>query len=66
MALQGERSLILLQKNLVITIPKAWSDFWDLKKGEKVQILYNGILIIVPPKYPQKGKLKKSFIRGFV
>jgi len=43
------RSLIRFGQNgLVITLPKAWADYYQLKPGDKVTVITNGRLIIKP------------------
>lgn len=60
-----KRSLIQLGKNLIITLPCGWTKFWNMSKGEKVQILYESVLIVIPPACPNKEELEKK-IRTFL
>ena len=44
-----ERTLIKFgDGGLVMCIPKAWSDFYKLRAGDKVQVITNGELRIRP------------------
>lgn len=58
MPVKEERSLIKLDKNLVVALPKGWTDYWDMKKGEKVPIFYNNILIVIPKNYSRKEEIE--------
>lgn len=43
------RSLIRFGQNgLVVTLPKAWADYYQLKPGDKVMAVANGRLMIKP------------------
>lgn len=47
--LDEEKSqLIKLGNNLAITIPKSWIDYWELKKDEKLHVLYYSVFVIIP------------------
>jgi AbrB family looped-hinge helix DNA binding protein len=39
------------KNNLIITVPKAWADFYGLKAGDTVEIVVNGVMTV----YPKKG-----------
>jgi len=46
-----KRSLIKFGDNgLVLTIPKAWIDYYQLKPGDKLEVIANGKLTIRPLK----------------
>jgi len=47
--------------SLAVVLPKSWCKFKDLKSGDKVSIIGNGILIILPPgtSDEEKAKVKK-------
>jgi len=48
-----------------ITLPKEWARFWQLKKGKKILMLYDSILVLIPPGLPETGD-KKNQIRQFL
>ena len=54
------RRLMPMGNSLVITLPKVWLNFWQLKKGEKLEIIYDGVLIIIPPNHPKKKEIRKK------
>jgi bifunctional DNA-binding transcriptional regulator/antitoxin component of YhaV-PrlF toxin-antitoxin module len=37
-------------KALVITIPKAWSDYYKIKAGDQLRVVADDVLTIHPPK----------------
>lgn len=48
--------------SLVITLPKPWLNFWQLKKGQKIEIIYNGVLVVLPSNHPKKEELHKKLM----
>lgn len=46
MASLTRRSLIRFGKGIGITLPKGWTDYYDLKPGDKVKVKANSRLII--------------------
>jgi bifunctional DNA-binding transcriptional regulator/antitoxin component of YhaV-PrlF toxin-antitoxin module len=47
----NERSVINLgQGSYVITLPKDWIRYFDIKPGDRLEIISNGELRILPPK----------------
>jgi len=46
--------------SLNVTLPKDWIKFWNLKKGDKTAVLYDGCVIIVPEN--QRKKIKKKLM----
>lgn len=46
MASLTQRSLIRFGKGIAITLPKGWTDYYDLKPGDKVNVKVNSRLII--------------------
>jgi bifunctional DNA-binding transcriptional regulator/antitoxin component of YhaV-PrlF toxin-antitoxin module len=38
---------------LVVTVPKAWAQFYQLKAGDKVEIVANGKLVVRPLRNPK-------------
>ena len=57
-----ERSLMKMGSNLIITLPKGWTDFWGIEKGEKVEVISDGILLVIPPTCPKKAKIKEKLM----
>ena len=44
------RSVIRFGGNaVVITIPKAWADFYGVKPGDRLQVVADDVLVIHPP-----------------
>ena len=44
-----ERSLIPMGNGgLVITIPKSWARYYNLRAGDKVEVVVNGIMKVKP------------------
>jgi len=42
-----KRTLIKFGENgLVLTIPKAWIDYYELKAGDQLEVIANGRLVI--------------------
>jgi len=59
---QTRRSLMEMGSNFVITLPKSWTDFWRLEKGEKVEVISDGILLVIPPTYPKKTEIHERLM----
>ena len=38
------------EKALVITIPKAWSDYYRIKAGDQLLVVADDVLTVHPPK----------------
>ncbi len=61
MATLTYRALIRMgDDGLVITIPKAWARFYQLKPGEKVEMIANGELLVRPLRRQQNDKAKSN------
>ncbi|HDH45388.1 MAG TPA: hypothetical protein ENG66_08440 [Thermococcus sp.] len=43
-----------------ITLPKPWLDFWKMKKKAKISIVYDSILVVIPPGYPDKEGIEEK------
>lgn len=41
--------------NFAITLPKSWTNFFKMKKGEKLEVRYNGVLVVLPPRISKSG-----------
>ena len=54
------RNLIKLDTNLAITLPKNWTTFFNMKKGEQLDIIYDSVLIVFPPRHPKLNELRKK------
>ena len=50
------RKLIKFGDGVVVTIPKAWADYYQLKPGDKVMVTTNGRLVIKPISSEKGGK----------
>ncbi len=37
------------EKALVITIPKAWSDYYKIKAGDQLRVVADDVLTVHPP-----------------
>ena len=48
MATLTYRKLIKFGGGLVVTLPKAWADYYQLKPGDKVTVVANRRLVIKP------------------
>ena len=56
-----ERRVVRLGgRALVITIPKAWSDYYGLKAGDSLRVVANDVLTIHPPKADDAKEQKPS------
>lgn len=56
-----KRRLIKFGDNgLVLTIPKAWVDYYQLKPGDKVEVIANGELTIRPLGAQDNGQAKNN------
>jgi bifunctional DNA-binding transcriptional regulator/antitoxin component of YhaV-PrlF toxin-antitoxin module len=54
-----QRTLIKFGENgLVLTIPKAWIDYYQLKPGDKLEVIANGELTIRPLKKSETIQIK--------
>ena len=62
---KDERCLMPMGNSLVMTLPKAWLNFWQLKKGERVEIVYDGILVVIPSNHPKKEELNRKLMEVF-
>ena len=60
MPVNEKRSLIQLDTNLAISLPKGWTKFWKMTKGEKIQVLYDSILVIIPSTHPKRKEVEKK------
>lgn len=57
MGVKENRSLIRLCNTLVVTLPKGWTEFWGMEKGDKVQTMYNSIFVIIPLAHPRRDEI---------
>ena len=45
----AKRKLIKFgESGLVLTVPKAWARFYDLKPGDRVEVIADGELVVRP------------------
>lgn len=62
------RSLIEIgskKRSAAITLPKGWIKFWKLRVKEKVPLIYDGVLVVIPPSHPDKKDIEGK-IRSFL
>ncbi len=52
-----ERSLFKTGDSLAVTLPKAWTKYFQLKAGDRVEIVVNDELVIRVPKEEEKQKV---------
>ena len=50
MATITHRKLIKFGTGIVVSLPKAWTDFYQLRPGDKVEVITNEKLTIKPKK----------------
>lgn len=48
------------ESGLVLTVPKAWARYYDLKPGDRVEVIANGELVIRPEWSKEQGHGKKE------
>ena len=62
MGIEVERTLVEFgghrPRPIGVTLPIAWLRYWGLKKGQKVVILCNSVLVLIPPGHPKRDKIK--------
>lgn len=61
---KDKRSLIQLGPNLVVTLPKTWTEFFEMKRGSKIPIMYDSILIALPEEDKQLENEVRDFLRN--
>jgi len=54
-----DRKLIMLDTQPVMSLPSDWVRFWKMKKGDVIPILYDSILVVIPPTHPNKKKIEE-------
>jgi len=37
-------------KSSAVTLPKGWIEYGKMEPGEEVRLLYDGILVVIPPR----------------
>lgn len=65
MPIEVTRRLIYMGKQPVISLPRGWVAYWKLQKKQPLQILYNSVIIIIPPNHPNKEYIELR-IRDFL
>ncbi len=43
----------------MISLPRGWVRFWNLKKAQSLSILYDSVLIVIPSSHPNKDYVEK-------
>jgi len=51
--LRKQKLIPMGQGGLVVTVPKAWAQFYQLKAGDKVEVVANGKLVVRPIRNPK-------------
>lgn len=64
MPVEEKRSLLILDKQPAMSLPKGWVKFWKLQKKQALPIVYNSVLIVIPPTHPNKERIEQR-IREF-
>ncbi len=59
-----KRSIVAKQRTLVITVPKAWSDYNECKKGDPVGVSINGDLHITLKPESNENTLRLISVGG--
>ena len=63
MGLETERKLFesggRRPRAIAITLPKGWLRYWGLRKGQKVVVLCNSIIVVIPPGHPKADETKR-------
>lgn len=52
------RKIIRVGNSLAVTMPKDWVQYFQLSQGDKVTLVSNGEIIIVPPKKAETSQKK--------
>lgn len=60
MPVKEERNLILLGTQPMVSLPKGWTNFWELQKGDKLLIIYDSFFAVIPPTHPDRQKLEEK------
>lgn len=63
MPIEEQRSLIEVgskNRSSAITLPAAWVRFWKLKKKQRLDVIANGVLIVIPPNHPEREMVKEK------
>ncbi|MFQ6076930.1 MAG: hypothetical protein ACE5Z5_12520 [Candidatus Bathyarchaeia archaeon] len=63
MPIKDTRSLIEVggeRRSLAMTLPYGWVKFWDLEKGLKTPVLYDSVLVIIPPNHPRRKEIEEQ------
>ena len=63
MPVQSTRKLIRMGKNgLVVTVPRAWANYWKLQPGQKVTVIANDDLTISPSTEGKRDDIEGSSV----
>ena len=55
-----ERKLQEQSGSYFVTLPKLWVDSLELKQGDQMKILFNGIVKVIPPNHTDPIQTKES------
>ena len=63
MPVECTRKLIRMGKNgLVVTVPRAWANYWKLQPGQKVTVIANDDLTISPRTQGKEDDIEGSSV----
>jgi len=60
------RKITTSGNSLAVTIPRAYANFHDLKRGEKVDVIYGDLFVMIPSAFKRELKGKMKLIRRLV
>jgi len=60
------RKITTSGNSLAVTIPRAYANFHELKRGEKVDVIYGDLFLLIPPAFKRKLKNQKKLITRLV
>jgi len=60
------RKITTSGNSLAVTIPRAYANFHDLKRGEKVDVIYGDLFLVIPPAFKRKFKKHRKLIAKLV
>jgi bifunctional DNA-binding transcriptional regulator/antitoxin component of YhaV-PrlF toxin-antitoxin module len=45
---------------LRITLPSAWTKAWNLRAGDRLEVLYDDVLLAIPKAGPQAERMRRA------
>lgn len=66
MPFEKSRKIFRVGHSWVVAVPDGWAEFLGIKRGTKVKVLANGVLVILPPNASPETveKFKKIILEG--